>query len=548
MRWAMVRHLLRARALVGANWQRFLALRSGPPHHSLGGRVSPFETLALLAPQGEVFIFCPHPEERSQAASRRMGLRRGAGRLAPAARRLPGYVVAALAIVSWHVSPAHAEPPACPAEVVKCCEIGAGTAPPTQLLRLGLQIWPEDVAEAGDRLRELQPAAVRYSGGPSWRRAPRLDRDADYGAVQRYVADAFDRDRDRFHKQAASLGRFFQASAAEVYFAIWEPPLTSGEPETPDKRTLPESAVGVTAMFYVAVLDELRRRGYPMHAVELSNEPDGDWNIRIPPSRYLALVAEVRRQAAAHGVSLPRIAGPAVSSIAALRAYLADPQIGQGLVHAVDTVSVHAWDDRSNRNTLEEARNARRQLDRLGYRKSVAVTEFAITFLDPTDRQRGTGAQLRTPDVISNTPAYMARTMALALDLAAAGYGPILYWEFRDLPWGKSSYGLYDQRGTRRPLLEAWQRLSRAADGVDRVTVLAHAPLAVFGLVRDGKEAGLVMVNPTSRPLGIVFDRGRGERLSTVPDGPQPALAACSGATPGTKSLAPHGAVVLELR
>lgn len=462
---------------------------------------------------------------------------------------LPGYVAAALAIISWwHGTPAHAEPPACPAEVVKCCEVGVGVASqasPPQLFRFGLQIWPEDVAEASDRLHALQPAAVRYSGGPSWRRAPRLDRDADYGAVQRYVADAFERDNERFQKQAASLSRFFEASAAEVYFAIWEPPMTNGEPEASDKRTLPESAVGVTAMFYVAVLDELRRRGYPMHAVELSNEPDGDWNIRIPPARYLALVTEVRRLAAAHGVSLPRIAGPAVSSIAALRSYLADPQMGQEMVHAVDTVSVHAWDDRSNRNTLEEARSTRLLLDRLGYRKPVAVTEFAITFLDRTDRQRGTGAQLRTPDVISNTPAYMAKTVALALDLAATGYGPILYWEFRDLPWGKSSYGLYDQRGARRPLLEAWQRLSRAARGIDRVTVVSRAPLSAFRLARDGTDSGLVMVNPTSRPLGIIFDKGWGERPSSAPDDPQPALAACSGATPGMKSLAPHGTVVL---
>ncbi len=465
---------------------------------------------------------------------------------------LPGYAVAALAIMSWwHGTPARAEPPACPAEVVKCCEVGDGVAlqaSPPQLFRFGLQIWPEDVAEASDRLRALQPAAVRYSGGPSWRRAPRLDRDADYGTVQRYVADAFERDRERFQKQAASLGRFFQTSAAEVYFAIWEPPMTADEPEASDKRTLPESAIGVTAMFYVAVLDELRRRGYPMHAVELSNEPDGDWNIRIPPSRYLALVTEVRRLAAVHGVSLPQIAGPAVSSIAALRAYLADPQIGQRLVRAVDTVSVHAWDDRGNRNTQEEARNARLLLDGLGYRKPVAVTEFAITFLDPADRQRGTGAQLRTPDVISNSPAYMARTMALALDLAAAGYGPIVYWEFRDLPWGKSSYGLYDLRGGRRPLLEAWQRLSRAAQGVDRVTVVSHSPVSVFGLARDGNVSSLVMVNPTSRPLGIIFDKGLGERLSTAPDGLQTALAACSGPTPGTRSLVPHGAVVLELK
>ena len=469
---------------------------------------------------------------------------------------LPGCAAMALATVPWwHGAPLRAQPPACPAEVVRCCDVGAGmaaTASPTHLPRLGLQIWPEDVAQASDRLREMQPTAVRYSGGPSWRRAPRLDRDSDYGAVRRYVADVFDRDRDRFQKQAAALDGFFRTSGAEVHFVIWEPPVTDDEPEAvakaQNKRTLPESAVTVTAMFYVAVLDELRRSGYPIHVVELSNEPDGDWNIRIPPARYLALVAEVRRQAVAHGVALPRIAGPGVSSIAALRSYLADPQIGQGLVHAVDTVSVHAWDDRNNRNTLDEARNARHQLDRLGYRKPVAVTEFAITFLDPADRQRGTGAQLRASDVISNKPAYVARTMALALELAAAGYGPILYWEFRDLPWGKSSYGLYDLHGERRPLLDAWQRLSRASRRADRVNVVSHSPISVFGLVRDGKESALVMVNSSPRSLGIVFNKGLGDRLFTALDDLQPVLAACSGGAPGTRSLAPQGTVVLEFK
>ena len=468
----------------------------------------------------------------------------------------PGYTAIALAALAWwYGAPVQAGPPACPTEVVQCCDVGAGTAqtaPPPQLPRLGLQIWPEDVVQASDRLRELQPAAVRYSGGPSWRRARHLDRASDYAAVRRYVADAFDQDREGFQKQAAALDGFVKTSGAEAHFVIWEPPVTNDEPEpvarSPNKRTLPESAIRVTALFYVAVLDELRRRGYPIHVVELSNEPDGDWNIRIPPARYLALVTEVRRQAAAHGVALPRIAGPAVSSIAALRAYLGDPRIARELVHAVDTVSVHAWDDRNNRNTLDEARNARRQLEQLGYHKPVAVTEFAITFLVPADRQREAGAQLRAPDVVSNKPDYGARTVALALELAAAGYGPILYWEFRDLPWGKSSYGLYDLRGERRPLFGAWQRLSRASGGVDRITVVSHAPMSVFGLVRGGKESAVVMVNHSPRPLGIVFNKGFGDTLSTALDDLQPALAACSGGTPGTRSLAPQGTVVLDLK
>src|SRR5262245_25374663 len=99
----------------------------------------------------------------------------------PLRRLLKVWAIAACAVMAlavvpwWHGASLNAGPPVCPAEVVRCCDVGSGmasTASPAQLLHLGLQIWPEDVAQAGDRLREMQPAAVRYSGGPSWRRAP----------------------------------------------------------------------------------------------------------------------------------------------------------------------------------------------------------------------------------------------------------------------------------------------------------------------------------------------------------------------------------------
>ncbi|TXL69898.1 hypothetical protein FHP25_36930 [Vineibacter terrae] len=445
---------------------------------------------------------------------------------------------------------AHAQPPACPTKVVTCCDVTAALPGQTEgALQLGLQVWPEDAQNVVPRVHELRPVALRYGGGPSWRRMPHLDHKADYDTVRRYIADAFARDADRYGREVGALKAMFAGLGAEAHLVIWEPPVTDAEASgntARDKRTLPEAAVPVTAMFYVALLEELRRRGYPVDVVELSNEPDGDWNIAIPPTRYLRLVGETRRLAKQHNVALPRIAGPGVSRISALRSYVADPALGKGLVGVVDQVSVHAWDDRTNRDTIAEARQARRQLDALGYRKAILVSEFALTFLAPADRGRGIGADRRAPDAVSNQPGYAAKTMALALDLAATGYGPLLYWELVDPRWGKASYGLYSERGERRPALEGWRLLSQRARQAGEVHVVTLVPDTIFGLVYGGKLSAIAMVNASAAPLGVTMNDTMKARIAT-PAGQHRALAECTGGGPGTRSLQPSGFVIFEL-
>lgn len=459
---------------------------------------------------------------------------------------------AAIALVFLQVASTRAEPPACPAKVVTCCDVASvASSAPDQRLQMGLQIWLENAGVVATRLRDLRPAAVRYSGGPNWRHKAILDSKADYAAVRRYVVETIEKEPELVRKQVASLKEIFDGLGAEAHFVIWEPPPINAEPantaqaQARGKRELPETAVTVTAMFYVALLDELRRRGYPIDVVELSNEPDGGWNIHIPPPRYLKLVAETRRQAKAHGVTLPRIAGPGVSQIAALRSYLADPALAKGLIDGVDVISVHAWDDRMKRDTIEEARNVRRLLDGFGYHKTILVSEFAITFLEPTDRGRGVGANARAPDTISNQPGYAAKTLALTLELAANGYGPLLYWELFDTRWGKASYGLYNERGEPRPALEAWRDLSRASRQADRIRVVPIVPNVIFGLVRDGKVSAIAMVNASAKPVGIAIRENL--NISASSERLRSKLADCSGGARGTKSLEPNGIAVFEL-
>jgi hypothetical protein len=90
--------------------------------------------------------------------------------------------------------------------------------------------------------------------------------------------------------------------------------------------------------------------------------------------------------------------------------------------------------------------------------------------------------------------------------------------------------------------------VSRASDGVDRVTVALKSPISIFGLIRGDKEAAVVMVNHSQRSLAIAFDKSFGDTLSTALDDLQSVLPACSGGAPGTRSLGPQATVVLELK
>lgn len=436
----------------------------------------------------------------------------------------------ALAVLSClAVAPALARVAACPAEIVRCCtEATAAGIEAEQDAAFGVQIWPEDIVRDGPALVALRPGAIRYSAGPSWRRLPALSRRADYGAARRYVAEAFALEAQRFAAQAESLRGFVDGARAEAHLIVWEPPRFG--PDRPAaggkaRPALAEDEIAPAALFYVALIEEMQARAYPLDVIEFSNEPDGDWNLAIAPERYIRLVQQVRREARARNLPLPRIAGPGVSRIAALQAYLGDPALASGLVGAVDSISVHGWDDRAGRDTLAEAVKARAALARAGYRKPIVLSELALTFLDTTDRQAGRGANGRDPEAASNRPTYAARSMALALALSAAGFSPILHWEFRDQAWGRGSYGLRDLDGHDRPLATAWRRLAALTRPGTAARVATLVSNAVYAILHQGRTATLVLLNTTDRPIALLLNaelkkRASGGRPSALDEAP----------------------------
>ncbi|MGV6875734.1 hypothetical protein ACUSIJ_23980 [Pseudochelatococcus sp. B33] len=378
-------------------------------------------------------------------------------------------------------------------------------------LAIGVQIWPEHLNNAPQaQLLALHPSVFRLTAGPGgWRRAEPLPTTADMAEVRRYVARQFEARHEALERQAAHLKALLARTRGKLHLILWEPPFTDSElrlrRSKDDRRVMPRSAVPVMAKFHVAVIEALQAYGLPVDAIELANEPDGDWNIRIPLRIYVELLREVRREASVQRVALPPIAGPGASSYTALLGYLKDPVFGQQLLEVVDIVSVHAWDDRLNRDIRAVARETRRRLTAMGYHGHVAVTEFAPTFLDRDDRDAGRGANKRLAEARSNTDRYAAevlRTKAVMLSLAMS---PIIFWEYRDVKWGAASYGLVDLAGHERPTYRAFAQLADLIARTRPAAVLTgedDRTFVFFG--KDGAQS-ILLINPTGEPARFSF-------------------------------------------
>jgi hypothetical protein len=435
---------------------------------------------------------------------------------------------------------------ACSARSLRCCEVDlAPSARRAAPLGLGLQVWPEDVTREPDDLLAMRPAAIRYSGGPSWQRTPRLGSMASFGEALAYVRAQFEGDRAKYEQQARSFSDWTRRAGAKAHFVVWEPPATDAEPNdidpARDKRRFDEAGTVGTANFYAALFKVLGEFGYPIDAVEISNEPDGDWNLHLPPQTYSRLLEALRLSARRNDVSLPKIAGPGTSSIAALNEYLRDERVARAMLANLDLVSVHAWDDRSNKDLLAEAVRAKGRLKLLGHAEAVAVTEFGLTFLQPDDRASGRGAMTRSPAAVSGRQDYAARSISAALSLGSFGFGPIIYWEYRDPSWGKASYGLRDVAGRPRPTQAPWAALSALSR--DTVGLKAERLLDGSAFVMSGQRGaeGAIFVNRGPGSLDIVFGGDPvSRRIGGLGRAGSPASALCQGVTgePGLR-LAP---------
>jgi hypothetical protein len=282
------------------------------------------------------------------------------------------------------------------------------------------------------------------------------DRDLDAAVADGFAADP------TTNRSIRLLNDLKRRTASKLHLVIWEPPPLPGEPARPTNRQLGTPQVELMAGFLVAVLAHLRDRGLTPDAVELANEPDGTWNMRIRPRDYVRLVEAVRKRARDRDLRLPQIYGPGTSTIAALEPFLADAALARRLLAAVDVLSLHAWDDPRRRGPHAGLDAIFRRLAGLGVRREIAITEYAIARPRPSDPSPQAYLKMRVPGTLADTNFFAAVTARDLLRLYGRGVGTVIYWEYQDPPWGRASFGLLDPKGMRRPVYEVLRPIARS--------------------------------------------------------------------------------------
>lgn len=445
--------------------------------------------------------------------------------------------ILALALTAL-AAPAFGQAAACRLDAIPCCDWPArpGAAQPVPP-EFGTHVWPASLAQSAttvDKLLALKPKHLRFSLGPNWRRQPALRPEMSDAELDAAVAAGFETVA-LLNRHAAIMRDVAARAGAKLHLIIWEPPPLPGEPDftrpnPPSWRVLRPENVALAARFHVALLKAVAGIGVPLDAVELSNEPDGSWNIRIAPADYLAMVRMVRSEAARRGLALPRIFGPGASRVVETHPFFRDKAIALGILDAVDVVSLHGWDDAAGKDRNAELDRLLARFSELGRKPEIAVTEIGVGLPDMRDKSPQMNARNRGDDNIGLSQAYGGYSTRDLLRLYDGRVGIAIQWEFQDLGWGKGSLGLLDLKGREKPVYRAMRTLAERLDS-DRPQAVATSPDGRVALLRKPGRDSLIVSNPGREPLDIVF---RDRRPASLPPGGR--ASACTGpAGPGLR-------------
>jgi hypothetical protein len=408
------------------------------------------------------------------------------------------------------------------APVLQCC---TGTlrqaSPHPDPPSFGMHIWPTRILQSSDvaqKLLDLHPAHLRFSVGPNWAKEPAISSDMEDAGLDAYVAAAYDR-VPNIGDTIQRLLDIRRRSGAGFDLIVWAPPPIGTEPLRQRWRTLAHQDVQTAARFHLANLRYLKRRGLPIEAVELSNEPDGNWNIRISPADYAQILSELRREASAQHFDLPLILGPGVSTATNSRQYLASERTASDIAKSVDVISLHTWDDKLGLDHYRSLDEFLRSIDPLSPRRSVWITEFGLTRPFPGNTSPAADTSKRAPNSVAMTQLYGVLSARDLLRAYATGVGPVIYWEFQDQSWEDSLHGLLNVDGSPKPVYHVIRQVT------DQIAALRPSSIELdkdqtSAVLHGHGQSYLFAWNTTEKPFYLLPPPGN------APAGPMPSLAA----------------------
>jgi hypothetical protein len=179
-----------------------------------------------------------------------------------------------------------------------------GYHPPSLYSHYQMEVQELTSAGGGDGFRAVRLAAMLQP-------APA---DAPVGATRAAMSQYLDGlYSQQFLLGAKNQSQWLSALGANSRTVLisWQPPASYTTKDPRSKAViLPQQRVQDYARFVAASVALLVRSGVSARYVELSNEPDGDWNCRIYPDVYASLAVAARAELDAAGMQAVGIAGP----------------------------------------------------------------------------------------------------------------------------------------------------------------------------------------------------------------------------------------------
>jgi hypothetical protein len=211
---------------------------------------------------------------------------------------------------------------------------------------------------------------------------------------------------------------------------------------------------------WVSIAYYMHMNNMPIRYIEMFNEPEGNWNIRVPAASYNKVVKLMRAELDSRGLTEVEIIGPGLAYLyhgsAWISALDADGKAALG------AWSTHAWDEGwGHKDALPDFLDQRWQ-DYFGaavrsadsaHSKPIIVTEYA------------TGVQAYNGVTYGNdyteTSQFAQRCYENSLTLVNNGANVLCYWEAANQSWQSSPMSGYLRTdSTRRPVYEAMMTLA----------------------------------------------------------------------------------------
>jgi len=320
--------------------------------------------------------------------------------------------------------------------------------------------------------------------------------------IKKHDVPALDKHVVDFANEMKSLG-------TEMHFVFFRAPkcwLTQFGPKS--WRANPEYFEDA-ANWITAQLLQAKTYGLVPSHIEITNEPEGDWDARYTPEQYDAYLVAVRNAMDANGLEQIKIAGPGVGMGSVPTVPILTAVVDHDDGKLLDILSIHCYDPTIGGNNFPRFDLLKPLMARLTPGTQLFVTEYNTKAHYWGDPPYETHAGKRGPKNGGDSDDFAVSSVGDGLKVIAEGANSIFFWEASDQPWENSNYGMINLNGKGKPVLTAmkiafpslpWDVPAVGAKGAGEGLV------AVAFKTPDGIRVAMVNLTPNPHSITVNFE------------------------------------------